>query len=46
VLQKIHTNEKFDINIKASTMIFLKELTHLPLPSFGKMNFDEVEQQK
>jgi hypothetical protein len=45
VLQKIHTNEKFDINIMTSTMTFLKELTPLPLPSFGKTNLDEVKQQ-
>jgi hypothetical protein len=46
VLQKIHTNENFDISILTLIMTFFKELTPLPLPSFGKMNLDEVEQQQ
>jgi hypothetical protein len=44
VLQKIHINENFDISITTSTMTFLQELTPLPLPHFGKMSLDEVEQ--
>jgi hypothetical protein len=43
VLQKIHTNENL---ITASIMIFLQNLTPLPLPYFGKMSLDEVEQQQ
>jgi hypothetical protein len=41
---EIYINDKFNNNIMALAMTFLQEPTPLPLPSFEKLNLDEVEQ--